>query len=94
MFRYLKTAIRFFSLGVAAGILIAPRAGQETRQLLKDKFARFLEDAADLASLAWPVDDFDLDGEELKPVRPRKARASENNGRGQKRTTRDPVVVG
>ena len=79
---------------MAAGVLIAPRAGEETRQLLKDKFNHFLDGVADLASLAWPVDELDLaDEEELKPVRPRKARG-ENNGQSHKRTTRDPVVVG
>jgi len=45
MLRGLRTAIQFFTVGLALGLLLAPRKGDETRSLLLDQLRGYLQDA-------------------------------------------------
>jgi gas vesicle protein len=51
MFSRVRIAIRFFFVGLAVGVLLAPRSGEETRQLLREKADSLLGDILDAASL-------------------------------------------
>ena len=51
MFSRVRIAIRFFFMGLAVGMLLAPRSGQETRRLLRDRADRLLNDLLDAATL-------------------------------------------
>jgi gas vesicle protein len=51
MFSRVRVAIRFFFLGLAVGVLLAPRSGIETRRLLRQRADRFLNDLLDAATL-------------------------------------------
>ncbi|MGH2498603.1 MAG: hypothetical protein ACRDF0_00690, partial [Candidatus Limnocylindria bacterium] len=75
MFGLVRTAIRFFFIGFAAGVLLAPRAGSETRRLLREKLSALVNEALEIAALppieaeAAPVPHQDA-----PPARPRPAR--------------------
>jgi gas vesicle protein len=47
---FLKTLFRGFLLGVGVGVLVAPRAGEETRRLLSEKFNTLMDGASDVAN--------------------------------------------
>jgi len=51
MFSRVRIAIRFFVVGLAVGILLAPRKGEETRRLVRAKADRLLNDVLDAATL-------------------------------------------
>ena len=51
MFSRVRIAIRFFFVGLAVGVLRAPRSGEETRRLVREKADRLLNDVLDAASL-------------------------------------------
>lgn len=51
MFSRVRIAIRFFFVGLAVGILLAPRSGQETRRLVRERADRLLNDVLDAATL-------------------------------------------
>jgi hypothetical protein len=51
MFSRVKIAIRFFFMGLAVGMLLAPRSGKETRRLLREKADQLLNDVLDAATL-------------------------------------------
>ena len=51
MFSRVRIAIRFFFLGLAVGILLAPRSGRETRRLVRARADRLLNDLLDAATL-------------------------------------------
>ena len=51
MFSRVRIAIRFFFVGLAVGILLAPRKGEETRRLVRAKADRLLNDVLDAATL-------------------------------------------
>jgi gas vesicle protein len=51
MFSRVRTAIRFFFVGLAVGVLLAPRSGEETRRLLRERADSLLNDVLDAASL-------------------------------------------
>ncbi len=58
MFSRVRIAIRFFFVGLAVGVLLAPRSGEQTRRLVREKADRLLNDILDAASLGTvePVD--------------------------------------
>lgn len=41
--KMLRTIFRSFALGAIAGLLIAPRAGRDTRQMLSDRWNALLD---------------------------------------------------
>ncbi len=51
MFGVLRVALRSFAIGVAVGVLFAPRAGAETRRLLNERFASGLNQLLEIAAL-------------------------------------------
>lgn len=54
MFSRVRIAIRFFFVGLAVGVLLAPRSGVETRRLLRQRADRALSDLLDAATMAVP----------------------------------------
>jgi hypothetical protein len=54
MLRGLRTAIQYFTLGLALGLLLAPRKGDETRAILVDQIRSYLQDAFAGAQGAMP----------------------------------------
>ena len=84
MFSRVRIAIRFFFVGLAVGVLLAPRSGEETRRLVREKADRIINDVLDAATLgtvesgAGATDD--VDAEEA----PR--RAARGTGSGRSRT--------
>ena len=56
MFSRVRIAIRFFFMGLAVGILLAPRSGAQTRQLVRARADQLLNDVLDAATLGT-VDD-------------------------------------
>lgn len=44
--KVIKTILRAFVLGIGVGVLLAPRAGSETRRLLSEKFNSALDSAS------------------------------------------------
>jgi hypothetical protein len=91
MFSRVRIAIRFFFVGLAVGVLLAPRSGQETRRIVREKADRLLNDVLDAATLgtyesgAGATDDI-----EDEPGDGGSARAGRRttNGRGRARTAR------
>jgi hypothetical protein len=51
MFSRVRIAIRFFFVGLAVGVLLAPRSGIETRRLLRKRADQWLNDLLDAATL-------------------------------------------
>ncbi len=51
MFSRVRIAIRFFFIGLAVGVLLAPRSGRETRRLVRARADRLLNDLLDAATL-------------------------------------------
>jgi hypothetical protein len=51
MFSRVRIAIRFFFVGLAVGVLLAPRSGEETRRIVRSKADRLLNDVLDAATL-------------------------------------------
>ena len=43
----LRTAIKYFTIGLLAGLLLAPRKGEETRKLLAARGKEYLQEAMD-----------------------------------------------
>jgi len=44
MLRGLRTAIKYFTIGLLAGVLLAPRKGDETRQILVDRGKEYVQE--------------------------------------------------
>ena len=61
MFSRVRIAIRFFFVGLAVGVLLAPRSGEQTRRMLREKADRLLNDVLDAASLGSPDTAHSLD---------------------------------
>ena len=51
MFALLRTSLRFFVLGFVAGALFAPRSGEATRAMLREKFTIMANQVLELAAL-------------------------------------------
>ena len=90
MFSRVRIAIRFFFVGLAVGILLAPRSGEETRRLVREKADRLLNDVLDAATLgtyesgAGAIEPNDEVDEEAAPQK----RTRSGNGSSRSRTTR------
>lgn len=55
MFGLIRTAVRFFFIGFGVGVLLAPRAGAETRALIRSKLDQVVGSLLEVADLP-PVD--------------------------------------
>jgi gas vesicle protein len=51
MFGLIRTAVRFFFIGLGVGLLLAPRKGEETRQLIREKVNEALDSVLEIADL-------------------------------------------
>ena len=89
MFSRVRIAIRFFFVGLAVGILLAPRGGEETRRLVRERADRLLIDVLDAATLgtyesgAGAIEANDEADDDAPPKR-----ARSGNGSTRTRTTR------
>jgi len=52
MLRGLRTAIKYFTIGLLAGVLLAPRKGEDTRKLLVDRGKEYAQEIMDGGSQA------------------------------------------
>jgi gas vesicle protein len=84
MFSRVRIAIRFFFVGLAVGVLLAPRSGEETRRLVREKADRLLNDILDAATLGTyesGAGSIDADEEPTAPARAaRTTRSRAGNG--------------
>lgn len=74
MFTLIRTAVRFFFIGFGVGLLLAPRAGAETRQLIREKLDELVGSVLEVA--------------DLPPVEPAAGGASTTGTRTRARTAR------
>jgi hypothetical protein len=44
MLRGLRTAVKYFTIGLLAGVLLAPRKGDETRKLLVERGKEYMHE--------------------------------------------------
>ena len=51
----LRTVIRAFVLGTIAGLLVAPRAGRETREMLSDRWNNLLDSGSGMSFDSTPT---------------------------------------
>jgi gas vesicle protein len=79
MFSRVRIAIRFFFVGLAVGVLLAPRSGEETRRMVREKADRILNDVLDAATLGT-VDTSRTDEVPEEADAPRRASRSTNGG--------------
>lgn len=81
MFSRVRIAIRFFFVGLAVGVLLAPRSGEATRRMLREKADRLLNDVLDAATLGTAAGT-DLATPEEEAAAPRAARTGNGSGTG------------
>jgi len=95
MFSRVRIAIRFFFVGLAVGVLLAPRSGEETRRMVREKADRIINDVLDAATLgtvdsgAGATDDVDDEADA-----PPRASRSANGGRSRSRTASTSAPAG
>ena len=93
MFSRVRIAIRFFFVGLAVGVLLAPRSGEETRRLVREKADRLLNDVLDAATLgtyesgAGAIEPNDEADEVATPKRTRTGNGSGSRSRSPRATT-------
>ena len=49
MLRGIGTALKFLTIGLLAGLLLAPRKGDDTRKLLMERGKEYVQDAFNMA---------------------------------------------
>jgi gas vesicle protein len=49
MLRGIRTAVKYFTIGLLAGLLLAPRKGEETRKLLMERGKEYVHEAMDMS---------------------------------------------
>jgi hypothetical protein len=81
MFSRVRIAIRFFFVGLAVGVLLAPRSGEETRRMVREKADRILNDVLDAATLGT-VETTRPDDVAEEAEAPRRAAPRSTNGGG------------
>ena len=82
MFGLVRAAFRAFVIGVVVGVLFAPRAGSETRQMLNERFTSLVNQLLEIAALP-PIEPARArtDGQPER-LAPRRARAAEGSSAG------------
>ena len=96
MFSRVRIAIRFFFVGLAVGVLLAPRSGEETRRLVREKADRLLNDILDAASLgtyesgAGSVEADEEDDTTATTSRSRSGRSRSGNGARSTKSSTSP----
>jgi hypothetical protein len=51
MFGLFRATLRAFAIGIAVGVLFAPRPGAETRKMLNERIAAFVNQILEIAAL-------------------------------------------
>jgi gas vesicle protein len=82
MFSRVRIAIRFFFVGLAVGVLLAPRSGEETRRLVREKADRLLNDVLDAATLGT----YESASTTPDEPAPKRTRSGNGSGAGTSRT--------
>ena len=81
MFGLVRTAVRFFFVGFGIGILLAPRAGAETRELIREKVNLIVGSILEVADVT--VEGGDGDGDKPGTATSRgRARGRTESGAG------------
>ncbi len=83
MFSRVRIAIRFFFVGLAVGVLLAPRSGKETRRLVRERADRLLNDLLDAATLG----SLDSGAGEAEADEPAATATRTGNGRSRSKST-------
>lgn len=52
MLRGMRTAVKYFTIGLVAGLLMAPRKGEQTRKLLMERGKEYAQEVMDSGSRA------------------------------------------
>lgn len=82
MFALLRVALRSFSIGVAVGILVAPRPGEETRRMLMERVNAAIDSILELAALPpMRPERANTNGHSERPARRRAAAPRDQNAR-------------
>jgi gas vesicle protein len=89
MFSRVRIAIRFFFMGLAVGVLLAPRSGKETRRMVRERADRLLNDLLDAATLGA----FDS-GADADEATTQEASSRPTNGRTRKSSTATSATSG
>ena len=82
MFSRVRIAIRFFFVGLAVGVLLAPRSGAETRRLLRQRADRILNELLDAASIGGFQPGSRTDSRATRKASPRKREESSSEATG------------
>ena len=80
MFSRVRIAIRFFFVGLAVGVLLAPRSGEDTRRMVRQKADRLLNDVLDAATLGTAQTDGGTDDELTRTEQVETPKSSRSNG--------------
>jgi hypothetical protein len=87
MFSRVRIAIRFFFVGLAVGVLLAPRSGEETRRMVRQKADRLLNDVLDAATLGTvETGASDEDLSQTEQVETPRSRRGSNGGSSRSRS--------
>ena len=87
MFSRVRIAIRFFFVGLAVGVLLAPRKGEETRRQLRAKADQLINDILDAATLGTANTGGPIEPEpDEEASAPRRATRSTNGTRSRSKT--------
>ena len=81
MFGVIRTAVRAFAVGVAVGVLIAPRAGAQTRTMVSERLAAGLSQLLEIAALPPIAPERARTNGHPEPRPPRRARATGTDAR-------------
>lgn len=95
MFSRVRIAIRFFFVGLAVGVLLAPRSGEETRRMVRQKADRLLNDVLDAATLGTAESsssDEELSQTEQVDAPKRSSRSNGGSRRSRSRTTSESTA--
>lgn len=52
MLNGIRTAIKYFTIGLLAGLLLAPRKGEDTRKLLMERGKEYMQEALSVSEQA------------------------------------------
>jgi gas vesicle protein len=52
MLRGIRIAIKYFTIGLLAGLLLAPRKGEDTRKLLMERGKEYMQEAMNVSGQA------------------------------------------
>lgn len=78
MLALVRVAVRSFAIGIAVGILVAPRPGEQTRRMLLERASAAVDSLLELAALRpMPPERARTNGHSARPAR---RRASATHG--------------